>query len=239
MANWDYAIRIVKHITFKVYVGDFDGTGCIVGTTGNTIMVATAWHLVEDLFQCEDKFSRYIELESAVGDMVIKANAVGVARFGSIENDIGIVWVGPVFSSEGIDKILQGWAKSKITDGALDLSGGGGIIEVTGNRKPTTDNTTYNFLSRNQVSAGMDVAWLGYPSVASDALCLFRGVISATSLDTQMYLVDGTVIPGLSGGPVFDVKGNIIGIVSKYLGDQDTSSGLIEIAPVSELKTTL
>jgi len=45
-------------------------------------------------------------------------------------------------------------------------------------------------------------------------------------------------MPGLSGGPVFDIRGNILGIVSRYIGDTDTTSGLIEVAPISEFKKT-
>jgi len=177
--NWPYAIRIVKHITFKVLVGEYEGTGFIVGSNGNTLMIATAWHVAEDLYNSTDKYSRYIELESAVGDMIIKANAVGVARFGTSNIDIGIVWVGPVFTQDGVDKILRGFAKSEVKDGILDLSGGGGIVEVTGSRKLATDNASYNLLSRNQIEEGMDVGWLGYPSVDSSTLCFFRGVLSA------------------------------------------------------------
>jgi len=234
--QWNEAISHIRHVVFKVSVGDFEGTSFIVGTTGKSLLFATAWHVIRDLYSSADKHQRYVELQSASGDFEIKANVVGLARFGRDELDVGLFWVGPAFTSENVDDILNAFANSPIKDGIIDLSGGGNVISATGTRENAVSEREYNILVRQEVVQGSKVGWLGYPSVDDQTLCFFSGVISSTSSAGNMYLVDGTVLTGLSGGPVFNYSGDIIGIVSKYVGEEDTDSGLVQVTPVADLR---
>ncbi len=68
---------------------------------------------------------------------------------------------------------------------------------------------------------GEDIWVLGYPltSTMGDEIKLTNGIISAKSGfegDVAMYQISAPVQPGNSGGPVFDSKGNLIGIVCAH-----------------------
>ena len=71
---------------------------------------------------------------------------------------------------------------------------------------------------------GEDIFVLGYPltSTMGDEIKLTTGVISSKTGfqgDVSLYQISAPVQPGNSGGPLFDSKGNLIGIVSsKHMG---------------------
>lgn len=84
---------------------------------------------------------------------------------------------------------------------------------------------------KNRVKIGVEVGWLGFPSVAPNTLCFFCGNISARQ--NSAYFIDGVAINGVSGGPVFhthDKEGlRIIGTISAYypnFATGDTLPGL-------------
>lgn len=65
---------------------------------------------------------------------------------------------------------------------------------------------------------GSPVGWLGYPAIAPNKLCFFKGHTSAFEEKGDYYLVDGVAINGVSGGPVFDSEDEptLLGTVSAY-----------------------
>jgi Trypsin-like peptidase domain len=76
---------------------------------------------------------------------------------------------------------------------------------------------------------GVEVAWLGYPSIGPDTLCFFRGTISAYQPAISSYLIDGVAINGVSGGPVFSRTPEgvqIVGAISAYMPNRLTDSML-------------
>lgn len=76
---------------------------------------------------------------------------------------------------------------------------------------------------------GENVFVLGYPltSTMGDEIKLTTGVISSKTGfqgDVSLYQISAPIQPGNSGGPLFDSKGNIIGIVSaKHRGAENVS----------------
>lgn len=74
---------------------------------------------------------------------------------------------------------------------------------------------------------GEDIFVLGYPltTTMGDEIKLTTGVISSKTGfqgDMSLYQVSAPVQPGNSGGPLFDSKGNVIGIVSaKHVGAEN------------------
>lgn len=92
------------------------------------------------------------------------------------------------------------------------------ILKLNGN----LSNTSLPFSVKTFTSdVGEDVWVLGYPltSTMGDEIKLTTGVISAKSGyegDVAMYQISAPVQPGSSGGPVFDKKGNLIGIVCAH-----------------------
>lgn len=81
------------------------------------------------------------------------------------------------------------------------------------------------------VKIGVEVAWLGYPSVSPHTMCFFSGNISArpTRAGETAYFIDGVAINGVSGGPVFHLhEGHprIIGTISAYYANVATGETL-------------
>ena len=74
---------------------------------------------------------------------------------------------------------------------------------------------------------GEDVFVLGYPLISTmgDEIKLTTGIISSKTGyqgDVALYQISAPIQPGNSGGPLFDKKGNIIGVVSaKHSGAEN------------------
>ena len=79
----------------------------------------------------------------------------------------------------------------------------------------------------NIADIGSDIFVLGYPLIETMGkdIKLTTGVISAKTGfqgDVSQYQISAAVQPGNSGGPLFDNKGNLIGIVSsKHRGTEN------------------
>ena len=71
---------------------------------------------------------------------------------------------------------------------------------------------------------GVEFGWLGWPRIARDTICFFRGVVSAYLEKDDAYLVDGASIHGISGGPVFCCQEDrsicLAGSVTEYRPNQ-------------------
>lgn len=81
-------------------------------------------------------------------------------------------------------------------------------------------------ISISTSDVGEDIFVLGYPltSTMGEEVKLTTGVISAKSGyqgDVAQYQISAPIQPGNSGGPLFDKKGNIIGIVSAKHADAE------------------
>ena len=106
------------------------------------------------------------------------------------------------------------------TDKVNDLA----LLKIQG------DITTYTLpysVKTFTSDVGEDVWVLGFPltSTMGDEIKLTTGVISAKSGyegDVSMYQISAPIQPGNSGGPVFDGKGNLIGVVcAHHLGAEN------------------
>ncbi len=82
-------------------------------------------------------------------------------------------------------------------------------------------------LSTITSEVGEDIYVLGYPltSTMGDEIKLTTGIISSKTGyqgDVSLYQISAPIQPGNSGGPLFDKKGNIIGVVSaKHAGAEN------------------
>lgn len=87
--------------------------------------------------------------------------------------------------------------------------------------KITFPKDTLSFLSEEKyLRPGIEIGWLGFPSVSPSNLCFFTGKISCWLENMRTYLVDGVAINGVSGGPVFYISKDgikVIGSVTAYL----------------------
>ena len=107
------------------------------------------------------------------------------------------------------------------TDKNNDLA----ILKVNG-VNITSTNIPYSVKTTTS-EVGEEVFVLGYPLTATmgDEIKLTTGVVSSKSGflgDVSEYQISAPIQPGNSGGPLFDNKGNVIGIVSaKHVGAEN------------------
>ena len=93
----------------------------------------------------------------------------------------------------------------------------------------TTLGTIPYIIANRASDVGSSVFVLGYPLRATmgDEVKLTNGIISSKSGfqgDVTSYQITAPVQPGNSGGPLFDDKGNIIGIINaKHVGAENAS----------------
>ena len=93
--------------------------------------------------------------------------------------------------------------------------------------------------SKSIIKVGVEIGWLGFPSVSSGELCFFSGRVSSTFDKESAYLVDGVAINGVSGGPAFcrrgDNKIQYMGVVSAYRPNRSTGESLPGLAVVQDV----
>ncbi len=96
------------------------------------------------------------------------------------------------------------------------------------------------FPSDSVLPRGAEIGWLGFPGIVEPELCFFHGHISGYLNDPPTYLVDGVAINGVSGGPAFDNRCHVVGIVSEYrpntLNEGRTLPGLVGLVPINAVR---
>ncbi|MDB4977918.1 MAG: secreted protein [Candidatus Peribacteria bacterium] len=92
----------------------------------------------------------------------------------------------------------------------------------------------FNFLSPSKVipETGTDIQILGYPAIGKGSLSitLTNGQIAGKIIEggmTTELKTDAKIIPGVSGGPVFDDAGNLFGVATAYTMSSSENIGLI------------
>lgn len=132
-------------------------------------------------------------------------------------------------------------AKVIIEDNKNDLS----IIKIDDPSFTSLGTVPYTIINRPS-DVGSSVFVLGYPLRATmgDEVKLTNGIISSKSGfqgDVTSYQITAPIQPGNSGGPLFDDKGNVIGIVNaKHAGAENASyaiktpylGNLIDLMPI-------
>ena len=89
---------------------------------------------------------------------------------------------------------------------------------------------TINYgIKTHDVKVGEKVFTLGYPMIdlQGDEIKLTDGIISSKSgfqNDPTTYQISAPIQPGNSGGPLFDINGNLIGITSSKLNSNDAQN---------------
>jgi hypothetical protein len=91
-----------------------------------------------------------------------------------------------------------------------------------------------------KLARGAEVGWLGFPGFVDPELCFFHGHVSGYLNEPPTYLIDGVAINGVSGGPVFDDRAHLIGLVSAYIPNrvdaQTTLPGLAALMPINAIR---
>ncbi len=113
------------------------------------------------------------------------------------------------------------------------------ILRIVDNRFSGYDNIPFAIKS-STAEVGEDVFVLGYPLTATmgDEIKYTNGVISSKTGfqgDISSYQISAPVQPGNSGGPLFDSKGNIIGVVSGKHADAENVGYAIKASYLQSL----
>jgi S1-C subfamily serine protease len=180
-----------------------------------------------------DSKSLYIKLFPTASDKTIKSSSMTSSGTGYAISSNGYI-VTNHHVTEGANSIkVRGVngdfsktysAKIIIEDKNNDLS----IIKIEDSNFNTLGKIPYTILNKSS-DVGSSVFVLGYPLRATmgDEVKLTNGIISSKSGfqgDATTYQITAPVQPGNSGGPLFDYKGNIIGIVNaKHSGAENAS----------------
>ena len=118
------------------------------------------------------------------------------------------------------------------------------IIKINDTSYKNVSQLPYGLLSRTK-DTGSEVFALGYPmaDVMGDEVKFTDGKISSRSGiqgDIRVYQISVPIQPGNSGGPLFDMNGNIVGITSSGLNrDYFKSENVNYAIKASYLKTLM
>lgn len=92
----------------------------------------------------------------------------------------------------------------------------------------------------SMLARGAEIGWVGFPGLVEPELCFFHGHISGYLHEPPTYLVDGVAINGVSGGPAFDNRACLIGLVSAYIPNridaQTTLPGITALVPINAIR---
>jgi S1-C subfamily serine protease len=162
--------------------------------------------------------SNEYEISSGTG-FAISSNGYIVTNHHVIENAKSIV----VKGING-DFNTEYNAEIKLSDRNNDLA----ILQIVDSKFKTLGTIPY-LISTKTYDVGSSIYVLGYPLRATmgDEIKLTNGIISSKSGfqgDITSYQITAPVQPGNSGGPLFDNKGNILGIINaKHAGAENAS----------------
>jgi hypothetical protein len=225
MMDWSEAKARVRPLVMEVRTHIARGTGFLLHRTARNLVVATAWHVIDDLLYVEDKHRRRITLIGSDKNYSAVADVVGVVRLGDEKAHVGLVWVGPPFSQKAINDALHTLAKSAIRYGHIDFSGGGGVVHIDGDPSNLLRAPLLEILTLDQLNREAKIGLMGYPSkppkdVAIGDTVFFDSFISGLSKPNSFFIDwstrDGPTQKGISGGPVFTEAGQLAGLVSSY-----------------------
>lgn len=113
------------------------------------------------------------------------------------------------------------------------------ILRVNDANLYENDNIPYG-MKESLSDVGEDIFVLGYPLTATmgEEVKLTTGVISSKTGfqgDVSLYQISAPIQPGNSGGPLFDNKGNLIGIVSSKHSEAENAGYAVKAAYLNNL----
>jgi len=96
------------------------------------------------------------------------------------------------------------------------------------------------FGPESQMPRGTEIGIVGFPGIAESSFCFFKGVISGYLMHPPTYLIDAVGVNGVSGGPAFENRAQIVGLVSSYIPNQVNNHtalpGLLTLIPIGLIR---
>ena len=220
--NYNRNLIKINNINNKYY---FSINGHIVGSenlyklNGNKIGLYTSGVtevIFENLIIRQD-----IEKNSAINNSEWKSNATGffINEKGYLATNYHVIEDAKVIQVEYFQKGIKKsyLAKVIVSDKQNDLA----IIQINDSKFKKLPSIPYVF-SSSLKDVGSNVFALGYPmiNVMGEEIKFTDGKISSkTGIDGNItkYQISVPIQPGNSGGPLFDNKGNLVGVTSSGL----------------------
>lgn len=191
----------------------------------------------------EQEKSIYLKIFPTTEDEVNERNVVksgtgfGLALTGLIVTNSHVVHGARKINIKGIqgDFIKTYTAKILVEDKNNDLA----ILQITDSGFVSLGEIPFTIAPKS-ADVGSPVYALGYPMKAlmGDEIKLTNGIISAKSGfkgDVSSYQISVPLQPGNSGGPLFDVDGNLVGIVNAKLVSGENVSYAVKVAYLTHL----
>ena len=161
---------------------------------------------------------------------------------GLIVTNYHVVEEGKSFRIKGVKGNFSESYNAKVV--AIDKNNDLAILKIKDSKFQSTGSIPYVIKSRTS-DVGENVFALGYPlrALMGDEIKLTSGIVSSKSGykgDITLYQISVPVQPGNSGGPLFDNRGNLIGIsAAKLGGDTQNVSYAIKSSYLLSLIDTL
>lgn len=244
----DYTLIYLSGTESKLWkVGDIKAKLIL---TGSENLYKTIWYMgnkstVDDIYTSFEKgMMKLLWTDSRPEELYIKLYPTATTDYSS-SNNISSSGTGFALSENGFiatnHHVVQGAknvkvrgikgdfsrtyeAKIVIEDKNNDIA----IIKIVDSKFTSLGNPPYR-INTGIADVGTSVYALGYPLRASmgDEVKLTNGIVSSKTGyqgDITAYQVSVPVQPGNSGGPLFDSKGNVIGLINaKHTGAENAS----------------
>lgn len=148
------------------------------------------------------------------------------------------LWEQPIrleHAASGAERLLRPDDRSIVVDEKTDTA----ALVFLRDDFPLPEDVLVSTPEEVNFRVGIEIGWVGFPSVARTQLCFFSGRISAWLEQEQSYLADGVAISGVSGGPAFhvDEEGRpvLLGVVSAYLPNKAAGGSLPGLSVVQHI----
>jgi len=164
-------------------------------------------------------FTADVDIEAEVeqrGDPVANGSGFFISSAGHFITNEHVASAGKIFF---IGSKTAGWKRAKLL--SVDQENDLALLKVEAKTEP------FFVQDSGEVALGQTVATIGFPNVELQGLSpkFTKGEISSLAGiqdDPTTFQVSVPVQPGNSGGPLFEEKGNVVGVVSARL-DQDAA----------------
>jgi S1-C subfamily serine protease len=215
-------------------------------TINENLLISFENGLMELLWTDGNPSSLYIKLFPSINDDLFRSGsstelasgtAFGITSNGLIITNYHIIDGANKIYVRGINSDFNKRynAKVVVSDKINDLA----IIQIDDKKFKTSGNIPFSIKTK-RAEVGESVFVLGYPlrSTMGDEIKLSTGVISSQTGfkgDVTTYQISAPVQPGNSGGPVFDSKGNLIGVLNAKHSGAESVSYAIKVSYLTNL----
>lgn len=189
---------------------------------------------------CIKLYPTELDISKSIAPVANSGTGFGISSTGIIVTNYHVIETAKSIKIKGVNSDFNKSYKAKIliTDKKNDLA----LIQIDDSSFTSLGTIPFT-IKTDLASVGENIFVLGYPLrvTMGNEIKLTNGIVSSKTGfqdDITTYQISAPVQPGNSGGPLFDIEGNLIGIVNaKHTKAENASyavkssylSGLIEL----------